>query len=304
MEDSVIVLMSTYNGEKYLREQIDSILNQKNISVRLLVRDDGSQDSTISILEEYAGQDARISYYSEGNLGPAKSFLDLVRKAPESPFYAFSDQDDVWDLDKISVAVNEIKKLDLGKPAMYFSNLRIVDQNLQFCRMSHSYSQYQENKYAALAEYMPSGCTMLFNKAAVDLINMKEPEWCTMHDVWIYLICMFFGSTIYDIEGHINYRQHSNNVMGAYKKKTIKLYIDRLKRALDRNQQPKYMNAINFYKCYGDLLTSKDREKVEEIVHYKDSFRNWMKLLFDKDIKATSWSRDVRNRLLIFARIF
>ncbi|MCI8565602.1 MAG: glycosyltransferase family 2 protein [Lachnospiraceae bacterium] len=304
MEDLVVILMATYNGEKYLRDQIDSILNQKDVNVELIVRDDGSKDSTIAILQEYANRDSRVLYYSDGNLGPAKSFLDLVKKAPESSFYAFSDQDDVWDPDKISVAVKAIKKLDLNKPAMYFSNLKIVDQNLQFCRMSHSYSQFQKNKYASLAEYMPSGCTMLFNKAAANLINLKEPEWCTMHDVWIYLICMFFGSTTYDIDGHINYRQHSNNIMGAYKKKTIKLYFERIKRALDRNQQPKFNNAVNFYKCYGDMLTDKDKEKVEEIVHYKDSFRNWMKLLFDKDIKATSWSRDIRNRLLILARIF
>lgn len=132
------------------------------------------------------------------------------------------------------------------------------------------------------------------------VINSK---WCSMHDVWMYLICMFFGSTIYDFEGHISYRQHDNNVMGAYKKKDLGLYIERIKRVLDRSQQPKFKNALNFYECYGEYLSEKDREKVLEIVNYKKSFSNWMKLLFDKDLKATPFSKDFRNRLLILFRL-
>lgn len=302
--DTVLVLMSTYNGEKYIVEQIDSILNQKGVLVQLLIRDDGSKDKTVEIIQKYCEKNARVHFYQGENLKPAKSFMDLLQNAPDSTFYAFSDQDDVWDVDKLRIGVSYLKKLDLTKPAMYFSNLKVVDSELNFCRMSHTKSQYQENKYSALVEYMPSGCTMIFNKQLVDMTNLKTPKWCSMHDVWMYLICMFFGSTIYDFEGHISYRQHDNNVMGAYKKKDLDLYIRRIKRVLDRSQQPKFKNALNFYQCYGGYLSEKDKEKVLEIVNYKKSFSNWMKLLFDKELRATTFSRDFRNRLLILFRLF
>lgn len=300
----VNVLMSTYNGEKYLREQLDSILAQKDVEVKILVRDDGSKDSTLSILEQYVEKYPCIDYYRGDNLGPTYSFLDLLKHAPEGDFYAFSDQDDYWYPDKLISGLTMLNSLDLSKPAMYFSNLNVVDENLKFCRLSHNKSQFQENKYSCLAEYMPTGCTMVFNRKLVDLANMKTPEWTTMHDIWLYLICMFLGSTVYDFTPHISYRIHGDNVIGAYKKKTLSVYWEHLKRLFDRDEQPKLNNAISFYKCYGDMLGEKDKEKVLEIVNYKKSFGNWMKLLFDRDFTATDMSREIRNRILILMRIF
>ena len=97
----VLVLMSTYNGEKYLREQIDSILGQRGVEVSLLVRDDGSTDATLTTLDEYK-ESGRLDYYCGNNLGPARSFMHLLQNAPASDFYAFSDQDDKWMDDKLS----------------------------------------------------------------------------------------------------------------------------------------------------------------------------------------------------------
>lgn len=300
----VNVLMSTYNGERYLREQLNSILNQTGVEVNILVRDDGSKDSTLSILDEYTVKDTRVKYYMGENLGPTYSFLDLLRHAPEGKYYAFSDQDDYWHEDKLKSALDMLQQLDLKKPALYFSNLEVVDEKLNFCRLSHTKSQFQPNKYSCLAEYMPTGCTMVFNRELVDLVNLKKPKWTTMHDIWLYLICMFFGSTIYDFKPHISYRIHGNNVIGAYKKKTFSVYWEHFKRMFDRSEQPKLNNAISFYECYGDMLNQEDKEKVLEIVNYKNSFKDWMKLLFDKDYTATDASREFRNRVLILMRIF
>lgn len=92
----ITVLMSTYNGEKYLKEQLDSILNQEQVDLKLLIRDDGSTDGTVNILKEYENSHTNIKWYSGLNLGCGKSFFQLVLDAPKSDYYAFVDQDDVW----------------------------------------------------------------------------------------------------------------------------------------------------------------------------------------------------------------
>lgn len=93
---TVSVLLSTYNGEKYLREQLDSLLVQQGVDLRIIARDDGSKDTTVEILKEYAGKDTRVSFFEGKNVGPAQSFFDLIMKSPDSDYYAFCDQDDVW----------------------------------------------------------------------------------------------------------------------------------------------------------------------------------------------------------------
>ncbi len=94
--DSIVVLMSTYNGEKYIREQLDSIFNQEGIDVKVVVRDDGSKDTTHAILDEYK-KTHELVWYTGENLKSARSFMDLIYQAPESDYYAFADQDDYWD---------------------------------------------------------------------------------------------------------------------------------------------------------------------------------------------------------------
>ena len=111
----VSVLMSTYNGEKYLHEQINSILGQQGVEIHLLIRDDGSSDGTVEICKEYAKKYNQITFYQGENLGVGKSFLDLLKHAPDADYYSFADQDDVWLEDKIIRAVTMIKKAEYKK---------------------------------------------------------------------------------------------------------------------------------------------------------------------------------------------
>ena len=99
--DKVQVLLSTYNGEKYLQEQIESIIRQEDVEISLLIRDDGSCDKTIEIIENLKRKNSNIIYYSGNNLGPARSFMDLINKSGNFDYYAFSDQDDVWKSKKL-----------------------------------------------------------------------------------------------------------------------------------------------------------------------------------------------------------
>ena len=298
--DSVTVLLSTYNGEKFLREQIETLLNQEGVEINILARDDGSSDHTIEILREYSEKYSNFVFYSNTNLGPAKSFLDLICNAKDTDYYSFCDQDDYWDKDKLKVAIEKLKVLDSTKPNLYYSNLRIVDENLQFYRLSHEGNFFNDNKYSALTENLCTGCTAVFNKTARDLIKNHTPEYCSMHDTWLYMLCKLMGNTIYDSEPHISYRQHGGNVVGAYlKRNRLVIYKERFFRIFQKGLQPRYMNAVNFWNCFGDLLEENDKKKVLLLVNYKRSARDRIRLFFDKDINASSFYGKLRFRLHI-----
>ena len=156
---TVCVLLSTYNGEKYLREQIESLLSQIGVKIIIVARDDGSHDDTISILAEYEKKITYFHYLVGENVGPAQSFFMLMQQAPKADYYAFCDQDDVWDKDKLIIAVDMLEKESPVTPNMYYSNLRIVDQNLTFYRFSHEKPHIQKDRYCVLTENMATGCT-------------------------------------------------------------------------------------------------------------------------------------------------
>lgn len=301
---NVCVLMSTYNGSKYLKEQIDSILSQQGIDIKLIVRDDGSSDNTWKLLEEYANKDSRVSIYTGKNLGPANSFINLIINSIDVDYYAFADQDDVWENNKILAAVKRIGKYGNDIPVMYYSNLKIVDKELNFYRLSHSVAQVPRSKYTAIVDNMATGCTIVFNKRCRDLVKESPPHNCTMHDAWLFLLCSIMGKVVYDKNAYILYRQHENNVIGTYLgKKTLKNYYSRIKRLFDRSIQPRYYNALSFYECYGKMLNPSDRKKILKLVNYKNNLKSKLDLLVDKDIRANSMSLDLRYRILIIMGI-
>lgn len=295
----ITVLMSTYNGEKFLREQIDSILNQQNVELVLLIRDDGSSDKTIEIIEEYEKKDARVSHYVGENVGPGRSFFDLIKNAPESDYYAFCDQDDVWDSDKLASAVDFLQPLDESKPNLYYSNLRLVDGNLIFIRNAHEKPIDEEKKYSALARNVLTGCTAVFNNNAKNLLRNHLPNINILHDGWLYLICKLFGNVVYDFTPHISYRQHGGNVVGMGKSNPFVSGVKKIRRILNPDQQPRLMRAKCLADTFGDLLAGVDREKVEEMLYYKKTFMNRLKLLLDKDICEPTFSGNLRYRFLV-----
>ena len=143
----VMVLMSTYNGEKYLREQIDSILGQTGVSVKLLIRDDGSKDNTVEIVKQYCKENDDIKLVEGKNVGFAESFMELVYRAnlySDISYFAFSDQDDVWLNDKLISAIHMLEGIhEKNAPNLYFSTARAVDKDLKFL---FDYGKYKEFK--------------------------------------------------------------------------------------------------------------------------------------------------------------
>lgn len=210
MYPKVLVLMSAYNGEKYIKEQIESILNQTNVEVSLLIRDDGSKDKTCCIIEEFC--DSRIKLIHGTNMGATKSFLELIKLSNHSDYYAFADQDDVWDEDKLEVAIAQIHHINV--PALYSSNAKLVDANLNYLGVKKG-SPKTSLGSAVIANYV-AGCTAVFNDALMEYLKKDSPKYTPFHDWWINLVCLSVGGkSVFDCEPHINYRQHGNNVVGA-----------------------------------------------------------------------------------------
>lgn len=263
-----LVLLSTYNGEKYLKDLLESVLNQKNVNVDVLVRDDGSSDSTIDILKKYEGD--HITIYSGTNLKPAKSFLDLVSAAPLTyDYYALCDQDDVWKPEKLDKAVQMLG--NTSNPALYSGAVIVTDQNLKNTRISIHPNTFSNPLFGILTFGTP-GCTFVFNRTLLEYLKKYVPSVCSMHDSWISFVCLAVGGKfIYDKEPQIYYRQHGNNVLGAQRHsitKTIKDIIfykgirrsDMAKEVLigyEKIMKPEIKDTFLTFAFYSTSITSK-----------------------------------------------
>lgn len=208
---TVSVLMSTYNGSKYILEQINSILSQKEVNIRLIVRDDGSKDNTVSLIN--AINDERITLVKGENAGYINSFIELLNIAGDSDYYAFSDQDDIWDNDKIITACMALEPYE-NTPAIYSSNTRLVDKDGKF--LTNESRKVKTNIYSAIIKNYVTGCTTVFNKELWLMVKGIYPKNPISHDWWLNVVCLALGGvSIFDETPHISYRQHGNNVIGA-----------------------------------------------------------------------------------------
>ncbi len=219
-----LVLLCTYNGEKYLREQLDSILSQKDIEVAVKAADDRSTDGTKEILKEYAEKFPAFTYsVNEKNKGFCYNFLDLIFSVKDTDYdyYALSDQDDVWLPEKLKRAAEQIEsKGETQKGTLYCSNLLVTDEKLTpLHRMEEKFPKV--NRYSASFFNIATGCTIVFDKKFLLQSTKHYPSDLQLHDDWLFLLAMYTADFIYDFEGHdIYYRQHAENLIGSGDKKT------------------------------------------------------------------------------------
>lgn len=282
----VQVLLSSYNGQKYIRQQLDTIFNQQGVEVHCLVRDDGSNDNTIDILNEYQKKYVNLEFVKGENIGYERSFMELIAMSGEYDYYAFADQDDVWKSDKLIKAIEQINKVQFNCPIMYCSNCTVVDQDLNQIGMLHNKENIvPSSKIKALVQGFAHGCTIVLNKESRDLLLRYKPRAAYAHDFWIPIILLFLGKVIYDPNSYILYRQHGNNVFGD--KRSIHKII---RYGVNQFKNPNfYSNLINeILYGYGDLLKSEDKVVLKEIIKYKDSCYTKMKLLFNKELKKNT----------------
>ncbi len=274
----VLILLSTYNGEKYLPELIESLLSQKGTELHILVRDDGSKDGTAAYLKKI--KDSRVQYYIGENKRAVGSFLELIQKAPlEYDYYAFCDQDDVWLEDKVATAVDQLNDLDAEKPSLYYSGQIITDSELNV--LYHHTLDTQRSYKANSIFIQMAGCTAVFNKALLSELKKYVPENIFGHDGWCYRVCAALkGNIIVDSKGKILYRQHGDNVVGL--QGGIKGKLKRAKSYIFQHRLSVYAQEI--LKGYDSQLDENWRSFLQNITQSNSSFKARMCLLKDKEI--------------------
>ena len=216
----VTILMSTYNGENFLAEQIESIQQQTYTDWTLLIRDDGSKDKTREIIKRFALQDDRITFINPDqteNLGVIKSFFTLL-KYQESDYYLFSDQDDTWLPEKLSLQLEEANHYPSDKPLLVYTDLKVVNQDLEVLHesMIRTQSDHANTKLVQeMTENTVTGGVSLINHALAELWTGEEPNELLMHDWYLGLLASAFGHLVYIDQPTELYRQHADNVLGA-----------------------------------------------------------------------------------------
>lgn len=220
------ILLSTYNGEKYIKEQLDSIISQTKTEWQLKIRDDGSSDNTLHIIEEYIKLYSNKIFLLKDNnerLGSTMSFSELLKNSTNK-YIMLCDQDDVWLNNKIEITFNQMLEMEnqYGDiPLMVFTDLREVDHELNLISKSFIKSQKLDptiigsiTKLAAMN--VVAGCTIMINKKALQYVLPIYSKHIT-HDQWMAINIAKFGKIKYLDLTTILYRQHSNNVLGANK---------------------------------------------------------------------------------------
>ncbi|MCC5926297.1 MAG: glycosyltransferase family 2 protein [Bacteroidetes bacterium] len=258
----IAVLLSSYNGSAYIEEQLLSILNQTGVLVSVFVRDDGSTDKTLQILNKF--EDAGSIYlFAEDNIGVTNSFFRLLELAgSDYEFYAFADQDDVWKADKLLRACTRLGEEAKSTPGMFYSRLEFVDQKLR--HLGYSTIPTTRGFSNALVQNQATGCTVVLNRFARDLVCERIPPWCLMHDWWCYLVISAFGKVFYDEHPAILYRKHGNNVTPATPYFILELYA-RTRRFLGENDIPEKVSdqARLFFELYGERLAEDKRHLIQ-----------------------------------------
>lgn len=297
---TVQVLMSSYNGEKYIREQIDSILAQQGVNVKLLVRDDGSSDSTCDILKEYEKKKLLEVIYGK-NVGVIKSFLTLVDESNQADYYAYSDQDDVWMPDKLIAGVTQLEKDDVDTPLLYCSALQRVNEKLEYQDIQ-SFRGLKTNIYSALVRERLAGCTFVFNNRLRELLNGSSKQSINYsHDSWTLLMCYVCGGKVtFDSVPHILFRRYGTNVSvdGGGIKKRIRHELRYLKKCKDQR-----FNVVKTLLAFRkeDIV---ETEILNKVIHYKDSIMKTIRFAFDKRLDCGIKVSNLINRYVILRRCF
>ena len=242
----VNILMSTYNGEKFVAEQVESIQKQTYTDWYLLIRDDGSTDKTCEILADFVSTDSRIKLIRAENVGVIKSFHELVKNNLDADFYFFADQDDYWLPEKLTAMLNEANKHDNRKPIMYYSDLKVTDKALKVTSQSMIRSQSDHANTRLVQELTENTVT-----GGASMINHELAQlWQTtndviMHDWYLALVAAALGELIYiDQPTHL-YRQHDTNVLGA------RTFSKRLK---------KWLHPYLWFEKYWGLITASQKQ--------------------------------------------
>lgn len=310
----IAILLSTYNGEQFIREQLDSIFNQKDVEFELFIRDDCSTDDTVKILKEYKKlhKDTIHLVVGDKNMGALRSYEWLIRKAPEGyDYYSFADQDDIWYEDKLYSAISKLVDLDDKDANLYICNQNCIDKDGNFLYKRFPDEFIQPCIMDTLLNNQYSGCTMVMNKALIDNLKMTYKKagksLRVIYDVWVLAVAQASGNVIFDRIPHIDFRRHEGNVTQASFGKNLKL-SDVKKRFFNMFKTMKnysYYKGYTAYRakllldCFGDSMDQNEEFNcVKELATYNDSAFRWLRTIILNPLwkyyqppKLISWIR-------------
>jgi rhamnosyltransferase len=289
-KEVVCVFMSTYNGEKYLRRQLDTILCQVGVRIELHIRDDGSTDKTREILNDYAMSYSNIRLYLGENLGHSQSFYWLVSNTTTAAsYFAFADQDDVWDTNKIEIAVQYIKEEEAKCPAapiLYACTSRLVDSNEKYIGQTIGIKK-GAGKYSLIAR-RANAHSMLYNANLNNLMKRFHPIEFIHVDARALCLASYLGEIIYDNCPHQMWRRHRTSITSTSKAsklgehtlvKGLRVFLKRASKPLkniDENMAQEVLNA------FSAELRDSDRAGLLLVATYRESLTNRFQLLNDK----------------------
>lgn len=233
---SVAIIMAVYNGERYISEQISSIINQDYKDWNLFVHDDGSSDSTVDIVKKYASEDSRISFVDDGIVfhNSSANFIHLIKTVKKFDYICFCDQDDFWEPYKISECLSEICELEkkADGPVCISTDVSLMDsEGNVFVKSFWDYANVNDSStfQSLIIENTATGCTMMMNNRVADYIESLTDDDISriiQHDWYIALICASDGAYHQIRRQLVRYRQHDKNVVGAHKTTVLKKLTD------------------------------------------------------------------------------
>lgn len=279
----IAVLLSTYNGEKYLNDLLNSIYLQKcDFEVIVCIRDDGSNDNTLGIIDNWKTK-LKIIITGGENLGPRGSFRELLDTAPACDYYAFCDQDDIWYPDKLAAAVSELEKGKNNIPRLYYCNTSLVDQNRKLIQGSRD-TIAPLLKYENLIVENPAlGCEMVFNNELREAMKKVSFKYYYMHDVVAIELAALLGEIIYDKSPKMDYRQHMESVTQGH---------DKIRRFFDRIDFWFFQKDISISNQAKEILNlfpmTRERDTLKEVCEYRKGL-NRIKLMLNKKYRASSY---------------
>jgi len=278
----VNILLSTYNGERFIAEQLDSLFKQSYSNIEIYIRDDGSTDRTVDLIKSCSFDNKLVTFTAANNISVVASFLQLLANSGESgDLYAFCDQDDVWKPDKITRAVEKI--MDCAEPdkVLFCSRLEYVDEQLKPLGLSSIPRFVGFNN--AVVENIATGCTVVFGETIRQLMLKGRSNDMIMHDWWAYLVASVFGDVIYDNVSSIRYRQHGSTFTAwepGYAKLRTRAREFMIRLGMREHKGLDSLNqVIRFLNTYPDIPADA-KEIVDTLVALREKGKFWQRLRY------------------------
>ncbi|MDT8952614.1 MULTISPECIES: glycosyltransferase [Lactobacillaceae] len=296
----VAVLMSTFNGERFLEAQLESIWKQKTeAQIHLYVRDDGSTDSTLKILHAWSTRIPMTIVQDHENIGPSRSFFRLARGVSSSDYYAFVDQDDIWDLNKLETCIQAMECK--STPVVCTSNCRIIDSQGLLIRPRMHAMAPKFTIPSQLTCGSVQGCSMVFNNSALSTFIKWDDRKVPMHDLALLVGVMSMGGEIiYFDKALFSYRVHNRNVVA----KQGKTFLVREKNTLEKWIGRKNLHDISIFadeiiRIFGSNLDEGVCSYLHTLSQCPSSLRARVKVLFNHESRSPNFRGDASFRIKV-----